>query len=284
MAGDDAMNGLIVLGTASDSGKTMICTALCRILSDEGVRVTPFKSQNMSGFSAKTENGEEMSRAQFIQAGAARTKPSIYMNPILLKPVAEMKSEVLFFGEKFGPIAGMTYREQFFTRGIEAIETSLAKLSEMYETVIIEGAGSPAEVNLNDREIVNMRVAEIADVPAVLVADIDRGGAIASIVGTLQLLPPEHRKRVKAIIINKFHGDVSLFQEGIDFIESYTGVPVAGVIPFKVGHGIEEEDMDRPVTEAPAGVDVYDAWAKHVKAHLNWPLMKEILSQSGELK
>lgn len=278
------MNGLIVLGTASDSGKTMICTALCRILSDEGVRVTPFKSQNMSRFSAITENGEEMSRAQFIQAKAARTKPSIYMNPILLKPVADMKSEVLFFGEKFGPIVGMAYREQFFTRGIEAINTSLTKLAETYETVIIEGAGSPAEVNLNDREIVNMRVAEIADVPAILVADIDRGGAIASIVGTLQLLPTEHRKRVKAIIINKFHGDVSLFQEGIEFIESYTGVPVAGVIPYKIDHGIEEEDMDRPVMKAPAGIDVYDAWAKHVKAHLNWPLIKEILAQPGEMK
>lgn len=278
------MNGLIVLGTASDSGKTMICTALCRILSDEGVRVTPFKSQNMSRFSAITENGEEMSRAQFIQAQAARTKPSIYMNPILLKPVADMKSEVFFFGEKFGPIAGMAYREQFFTRGIEAINTSFAKLAATYETVIIEGAGSPAEVNLNDREIVNMRVAEIADVPAILVADIDRGGAIASIVGTLQLLPTEHRKRVKAIIINKFHGDVSLFQEGIEFIESYTGVPVAGVIPYKIDHGIEEEDMDRPVMKAPAGIDVYDAWAKHVKAHLNWPLIKEILSQTGEME
>ncbi|MER2088507.1 MAG: cobyric acid synthase [Sporosarcina sp.] len=278
------MNGLIVLGTASDSGKTMICTALCRIFSDEGVRVTPFKSQNMSGFSATTENGKEMSRAQFIQAAAARTIPSIYMNPILLKPMADMKSEVLFFGEKFGPVAGMAYREQFFTRAIEAIRTSLAKLAETYETVIIEGAGSPAEVNLNDREIVNMRVAEIADVPAVLVADIDRGGAIASIVGTLQLLQPEHRKRVKAIIINKFHGDVSLFREGVEFIETYTGIPVAGVIPFKVDHGIEEEDMDRPIIEAPVGVDVYDAWATHVKKHLNWPLMKEIVSQSGGVK
>jgi len=275
------MKGLIVLGTASDSGKTMICTALCRILSDEGVRVTPFKSQNMSGFSALTENGEEMSRAQYLQATAARTTPSIYMNPILLKPVADMKSEVLFFGKKLGPVAGMAYREQFFTHGIEAIKTSLAKLAKIYETVIIEGAGSPAEVNLNDREIVNMRVAEIADVPAVLVSDIDRGGAIASIVGTLQLLSPEHRARVKAIIINKFHGDVSLFQDGIEFIETYTGIPVAGVIPFKGDHGIEEEDMDRPVMEAPAGVDVYDAWAAHVKAHLNWPLMKEVISQSG---
>ncbi|MCZ2260693.1 cobyric acid synthase [Sporosarcina sp. G11-34] len=274
------MNGLIVLGTASDSGKTMICAALCRILSDEGIRVTPFKSQNMSGFSAITENGEEMSRAQFIQAEAARTIPSIYMNPILLKPVAEMKSEVLFFGEKFGPVAGMMYREQFFKRGIEAIHTALAKLSETYETVIIEGAGSPAEVNLNDREIVNMRVAEIANVPAVLVADIDRGGAIASVVGTLQLLSPAHRSRVKAIIINKFHGDLSLFREGVEFIEEYTGIPVVGVIPYKLDHGIEEEDANRPFVEAPVGVDIYDAWAAHVKGHLNWPLMKEILAQS----
>lgn len=272
------MNGLIVLGTASDSGKTMICTALCRILANEGVRVAPFKSQNMSRFSTTTEKGEEMSRAQFLQAEAARTTPSIYMNPILLKPVPGMKSEVLILGEKFGPVVGMTYREQFFKRGVEVIRTSLAKLAETYETVIIEGAGSPAEVNLNDREIVNMRVAEIADVPAILVADIDRGGAIASIVGTLQLLPPEHRSRVKVIIINKFHGDVSFFQEGIDFIESYTGIPVAGVIPFKANHGIEEEDVDRPVAAAPEGVDVYDEWASHVKAHLNWPLMKDILS------
>lgn len=272
------MNGLIVLGTASDAGKTMICTALCRILADEGVRVAPFKSQNMSGFSATTENGEEMSRAQFIQALAARTTPSIYMNPILLKPVAGLKSEVLFFGEKFGPVEGMAYQEQFFNRGSEAIRMSLAKLGETYDTVIIEGAGSPAEVNLNDREIVNMRVADIADVPAVLVADIDRGGAIASIVGTLQLLRPAHRARVKAIIINKFYGDVSLFQEGVEFIETYTGIPVVGVIPYKVDHGIEEEDADRPLVEAPQGVDIYDEWAAHVKAHLNWSLLKEILS------
>jgi adenosylcobyric acid synthase len=272
------MNGLIVLGTASDSGKSMICTALCRILADEGVCVTPFKSQNMSPFTARAENGEVISRAQFIQATAARTTPSTYMNPIMLKPLANMKSEVFILGEKFGSIVGMTYREQFFHRAIEAIRLSLAKLSETYETVIIEGAGSPAEVNLNDREVVNMRVAEIADVPAVLVADIDRGGAIASVVGTLELLEPRHRARVKGILINKFHGDISLFQEGVEFIESYTGIPVIGVIPYKANHGIEEEDVDRPVAKAPLDIDIYDAWAAHVKAHLDWPLMKKILS------
>ena len=278
------MKGLIVLGTASDSGKTMICTALCRILSDEGVRVAPFKSQNMSRYSAITENGEEMSRAQFIQAGAARTTPTVYMNPILLKPVPGMKSEVIMFGEKVGSVSGMDYRESYYKRGIEAIKRSLEKLSKNYDTVIIEGAGSPAEVNLNDREIVNMRVADIADVPAILVADIDRGGAIASIVGTLQLLSPEHRLRVKGILINKFHGDVSLFQEGVDFIERYTGIPVVGVIPYKTNHGIEEEDADRPVQQAPSGIDVYDAWAAHVKAHLDWLLIKEILAGSEGVK
>lgn len=273
------MNGIIVLGTASDSGKSMICTALCRILANKDVHVTPFKSQNMSAFTATTENGKEMSRAQFIQAEAAKTSPSIYMNPIMLKPVANMKAEVYIFGEEFGAIAGMAYRKEFFNHAVEAIHHSIGKLAETYETVIIEGAGSPAEVNLNDREIVNMRVAEIADVPAVLVADIDRGGAIASIVGTLQLLEPKHRSRIKAIIINKFHGDISLFQEGVEFIESYTGIPVAGVIPYKVDHGIEEEDAARPVTKSPVGINVFDAWANHVKAHLNWSLMERIIAE-----
>ncbi|WOV87958.1 cobyric acid synthase [Sporosarcina oncorhynchi] len=271
------MKGIMVMGTASDVGKTMICTALCRLLSDEGMRVAPFKSQNMSRFSARTEKGEEMSRAQVLQAEAARTKPVIEMNPILLKPLGNMQSEVRFFGRNFKAIDGMAYREQFFDRAIEAIRTSLNRLSETYETVVIEGAGSPAEVNLNDREIVNMRVADMADVPVLLVADIDRGGAIASIVGTLVLLEPAHRARVKGIIINKFHGDVSLFAEGVDFIESYTGIRVVGVVPHMMDHGIEEEDMDRVASIAPADVDVYDAWAAHIKAHLDWPFVLDII-------
>lgn len=272
------MNGIMVMGTASDVGKTMICTALCRLLSDEGMRVAPFKSQNMSRFSARTEDGKEMSLAQFLQAEAARTKPVIEMNPILLKPVGNGKSDVRFFGEAFDAVDGMEYRAQFFDRALQAIRTSLDRLAESYDTIVIEGAGSPAEVNLNDREIVNMRVADMADVPVLLVANIDRGGAIASIVGTLQLLAPEHRARVKGILINKFHGDVALFQEGVDFIETYTGIRVAGVIPHKMNHGIEEEDMDRPIAEAPAGTDVYHAWAAHIKAHIDWPFVKSIIA------
>ncbi|KXH83945.1 cobyric acid synthase [Sporosarcina sp. HYO08] len=272
------MNGLIVLGTASDAGKTMICTALCRILSDEGIRVTPFKSQNMSPFSITLADEHVMSRAQMIQALAARTEPIIEMNPILLKPSAYMKSEVFMLGKRLAMVEGKEYRDHYYERGIEAIQTSLSQLKKLYDTIIIEGAGSPAEVNLNDRDLTNMRVAEIANVPAILVADIDRGGAIASIVGTLELLPTEHRARVKAIIINKFHGDIAFFQAGIDFIEQYTGIPVAGVIPYKVDHGIEEEDANRPLMAAPDGVDVFDEWAAHVKAHLDWPLMQSIIT------
>lgn len=267
------------MGTASDVGKTMICTAFCRLLSDdEGMRVAPFKSQNMSRFSAKTDDGKEMSRAQFLQAEAARTKPMIEMNPILLKPLGNMKSDVRILGESFDGIDGMAYRERFFNRAIEAISASLQTLSQNFDVMVIEGAGSPAEVNLNDREIVNMRVADLADVPVLLVADIERGGAIASIVGTLALLEPAHRARVKGIVINKFHGDISLFQEGIDFIESYTGIRVVGVIPHKMNHGIEEEDMERVQSEAPFGIDRYDAWAEHVKTYLDWPFVMSIIN------
>ncbi|QTD40724.1 cobyric acid synthase [Sporosarcina sp. Te-1] len=276
------MNGLMVMGTASDVGKTMLCTAFCRLLVNEGVKVAPFKSQNMSRFAAVLPDGKTMSRAQYLQAEAAKTVPIIEMNPILLQPAGNQTSNVFINGEKFGNVEGMAYRDQFFERGIEAIRSSLDTLAGLYEAVIIEGAGSPAEVNLNDRELVNMRVADMADVPVLLVADIERGGAIASIVGTLQLLRPEHRARVKAIIINKFHGDVGLFRDGIEFIESYTGIRVAGVIPFKGDHGIEEEDMERPVREAPRGLDRYDEWAAHIQSHVDWPFLKSLLAGEAQ--
>ncbi len=273
------MNGLMILGTASDVGKSMICTALCRILADEGVNVAPFKSQNMSNFTAEIGEGLEISRAQFIQAEAAKTSASLYMNPIMLTLKPEMTSEVHILGERFGVVTGFDYRERYFERALTAINISLAQLAKNYETIIIEGAGSPAEVNLTARDVVNMRVAEIANVPAVLVADIDRGGAIAALVGTLQLLSEKHRRHIKGIILNRFHGDVSLFQEGVDFITSYTGIPVVGVIPYKANHGIEEEDVDRVVRPVPREVERYDAWATHVKKHLNWPLLQKIIQE-----
>ncbi|RNF40051.1 cobyric acid synthase [Planococcus salinus] len=234
------MRGVMIQGTASDVGKSMICTAFCRILSDQGVKVAPFKSQNMSNNSYVTVFGEEIGRAQGVQAEAARTVATVNMNPILLKPESDMKSQVVLFGKKLQSVDGMDYRTDFHQRGLAAIDQALEKLAGQYTHLVIEGAGSPAEINLNDRELVNMTVAERADVPVILVADIERGGVFASLVGTLALMPqPE---RVKGLLINKFRGDIRLFKDGISFLESYTGLPVLGVIPYMPNHQIEQED------------------------------------------
>lgn len=234
------MRGIMIQGTASDVGKSMICTAFCRIFSDQGLKVAPFKSQNMSNNSYVTVWGEEIGRAQGVQAEAARTLATVNMNPILLKPESDRKSQVVLFGKKLETMDGMDYRAQFYEKGLAAIDLALANLAHDFTHLVIEGAGSPAEVNLNDRELVNMAVAKRADVPVILVADIERGGVFASIVGTLALMPePE---RVKGLIINKFRGDVRLFEDGIRFLESYTGIPVLGVIPHLPSHEIEQED------------------------------------------
>ncbi|MDQ0428280.1 adenosylcobyric acid synthase [Planomicrobium stackebrandtii] len=234
------MRGIMIQGTASDVGKSMICTAFCRIFSDQGLQVAPFKSQNMSNNSYVTIWGEEIGRSQGVQAEAARTVATVNMNPILLKPESDMKSQVVLFGKKLETMDGMDYRVQFYEKGLAAIDQALANLAQDFTHVVIEGAGSPAEVNLNDRELVNMAVASRADVPVILVADIERGGVFASIVGTLALMPePE---RVKGLIINKFRGDIRLFEDGIRFLESYTGIPVLGVIPHLPSHEIEQED------------------------------------------
>ena len=234
------MRGIMIQGTASDVGKSMICTALCRIMSDQRIKVAPFKSQNMSNNSYVTVNGEEIGRAQGVQAEAARTLATVDMNPILLKPESGMKSQVVLFGKKLATMEGMDYRTRFYEKGLGAIDQALANLAKDFSHVVIEGAGSPAEVNLNDRELVNMAVAKRADVPVILVADIERGGVFASIVGTLALMPePE---RVKGLIINKFRGDAQLFEDGVCFLESYTGIPVLGVIPYMASHEIEQED------------------------------------------
>lgn len=272
------MNGLMIVGTASDVGKTMICTALCRLLANEGVHVAPFKSQNMSGFSETLADGREISRSQFQQAQAARTQPIVEMNPILMKPKEHLQAEVLLMGVPLETIDGETFREEWFDKGLETIQQALNYLSDHYDTLIIEGAGSTAEVNLMDRELTNMRVAELADVPVILVADISKGGAFASVIGTLQLLSEERRQRVKGILINKFYGDASYFEDGVKFIENYTGIPVVGVIPVLENHGIPEEDVDRATLPATEGIDVYEQWAAYVKKHIDWPFIQSILA------
>ena len=277
------MNGIMIQGTASNVGKSMICTALCRLFANEGYHVAPFKSQNMSTFSTKIDNGLEISTAQFAQAQAAKVQPIPQMNPILLKPSGHMTSEVWMLGEKVEEMSGTAYRESFYEHGLTVIKQSLAYVSEHYDVVVLEGAGSPVEVNLTDRELVNMRIADLADVPVFLVADIERGGVFATIVGTLELLPQHHRNRVKGIIINKFRGDKELFQDGVSFIETYTGIPVLGVIPFMDNHEIEEEDsfITQHDSHAKKSVeDKYDAWAQHVASHLDWAKVKNMVKLS----
>jgi adenosylcobyric acid synthase len=236
------MKGVMIQGTASDVGKSLIVTALCRMFANDGVKVVPFKSQNMSNNSYVTKDGKEIGRAQGIQAEAAKIEATVWMNPILLKPRSNQDSEIVYLGKSLKTLSGRGYRDSFYEKGLDVIKKSLEHLSSEYELVVIEGAGSPVEINLKDRELVNMKVAELADVPVILAADIDRGGVFASIVGTLELLEPEERQRVAGIIINKFRGDISLFEDGIHWLEKKTGIPVLGVLPYVENHMIDGED------------------------------------------
>ncbi|SFE33073.1 cobyric acid synthase [Alteribacillus iranensis] len=235
------MKGLIVWGTSSNSGKSYIVTGLCRALSNRGWKVAPFKGQNMSNNSYVTMSGHEIGRSQGLQALAARTTPTVYMNPVLLKPQKERTSEVLILGQSVGSPEASDYRQNFYNKAKEAVKTSLEHLQKDYDVIVMEGAGSPAEIILMDKDLANLATAEIANVPAVLTSDIERGGVFASITGTLNLLPLHHQKRVKGLIINKFRGDPSLFESGETWLHEKTGIPVTGVMPT-LDIPMEEED------------------------------------------
>ncbi|MFC4103468.1 cobyric acid synthase [Paenibacillus xanthanilyticus] len=233
---------VMIQGTASDAGKSVINAAICRILTEDGYTVAPFKSQNMSLNSYVTWDGKEIGRAQGVQADACGILATTDMNPILLKPKKDMVSQVVVHGKPMGDYAARTYREQVLREAEPIVRGALDRLRCEYDVVVMEGAGSPAEINLKDRDIVNMRAAGWADAPVVLVADIDRGGMFAAIVGTMELLEPHERERVCGFIVNKFRGDVSLLQPGLDWLEARTGKPVLGVVPFLLDLGIEDED------------------------------------------
>ncbi|MBO0997631.1 cobyric acid synthase [Bacillus sp. SD075] len=232
---------IMIQGTSSDVGKSLICTAFCRVFSNKGLRVVPFKSQNMALNSYVTLDGGEIGRAQGVQAEAARITATTDMNPILLKPKQDMVSEVIVHGKHFLDMNAKSYRSQFVQEAMPFIRKSVEKLQDEYDIIVLEGAGSPAEINLKDRDIANMRMAKLTDAAVILVADIDRGGVFASIIGTLALLDQDERDSVKGIIINKFRGMRELLDDGIEWVEKETGIPVLGVLPY-LDVNIEAED------------------------------------------
>ena len=232
---------LMIQGTGSDAGKSTVVAAICRALYRRGVRVAPFKPQNMALNSAVTTDGGEIGRAQAVQAQACGLAPHTDMNPVLLKPNSDTGAQVIVHGRALANFDARAYHE-LKPRLMEAVLASHGRLSERYAYIIVEGAGSPAEINLRDHDIANMGFAEAVDCPVVLVADIDRGGVFAHLVGTLELLSPSEQARVKGFVINRFRGDIALLKPGLDWLEGRTGKPVLGVLPYLHGLYLEAED------------------------------------------
>ena len=249
---------IMVQGTMSGAGKSLLCAALCRIFAQDGYRVAPFKSQNMALNSFVTRDGLEMGRAQVVQAQAAGIEPDVRMNPILLKPSSDTGSQVIVGGEVRGQMSAADYFKMK-RQLIPDILAAFNSLSEDVDIVVIEGAGSPAEINLKADDIVNMGLAKLVDAPVLLAGDIDRGGVFAQLYGTVALLEQEERARIAGLVINKFRGDVEILRPGLAMLEEKTGLPVLGVVPY-LHVEIEDEDSlserlnaNRAVTAAGCG-------------------------------
>jgi adenosylcobyric acid synthase len=231
----------MVQGTTSDAGKSLLCAALCRWLKRRGVRVAPFKPQNMALNSAVTADGGEIGRAQAVQAAACGLAPETDMNPVLLKPSSDTAAQVIIHGRAVIDLEAGAYHDYKRVARTAVLE-SHARLAARFEAIVAEGAGSPAEINLRDNDIANMGFAEAVDCPVILVADIDRGGVFAHLVGTLALLSESERKRVKGFVINRFRGDIGLLQPGLEWLERETGKPVLGVLPYLIDLHLDAED------------------------------------------
>ena len=233
---------IMLMGTSSHVGKSILATALCRIFYQAGRRVVPFKAQNMALNSYVTKDGGEMGRAQVAQAEAAGLAPIVDMNPVLLKPTGNSCSQVIVDGKPIGNMSAREYHKGKSVQLFGHVTAALTRLQQQFDTIVIEGAGSPAEINLKEDDIVNMRVAKYLQAPVLLIADIDRGGSLAALVGTLELLDEEERALVKGLVINKFRGDVTLMTPAVDFLEQKTGKPVLGIVPYLEHLGIDDED------------------------------------------
>lgn len=233
---------IMMMGTSSHVGKSVLAAAFCRIFFQEGKNVAPFKAQNMALNSYVTKDGDEMGRAQVMQAEAAKIDPVANMNPVLLKPTGNASSQVIIMGKPIGTFSAKEYHEKIAKDAWESVKIAIKNLSKEYDTIVIEGAGSPAEVNLKANDIVNMKVAKYLNAPVILIADIDRGGALASLVGTLELLDEDERNLVCGLVINKFRGDVTLLKPAIDFLEKKTKKPVLGILPYMEKLAINDED------------------------------------------
>jgi adenosylcobyric acid synthase len=233
---------IMVLGTGSHVGKSLMVAALCRIFAQHGVRVAPFKSQNMSLNSAATVEGLEIGRAQALQAEAAGIPASVHMNPILLKPSGAMRSQVVVRGKIWGTLSASDYHLRRVEELLPLVRESYETLAAEYDVIILEGAGSPAEINLKQHDIVNMRMAELADAHCILLGDIDRGGVFASLLGTVELLDPDEQRRISGFAINKFRGDLKLLEPGLRMMEERIQKPCLGVVPYLQNLVLDEED------------------------------------------
>lgn len=281
---------LMIQGTTSDAGKSTLATALCRLLQRRQIPVAPFKPQNMALNSAVTSDGGEIGRAQAVQAYAAGIAPTVDMNPILLKPNTDTGAQVIVHGNAIGNMNAHKYHDYKATAKTAAL-ASYQRLLTQYQSIIIEGAGSPAEINLRAQDIANMGFAESVNAPVILIADIDRGGVFAHLVGTLELLSASEQDRVVGFVINRFRGDISLLQSGLDWLEQRTGKPVLGVLPYLKGLYLEAEDSVTTLhtsSKEHAKLKVVIPITPRVSNHTDWdplllhPQVEVILVKQGQ--
>jgi len=268
------MKTLMIQGTTSDAGKSTLVAALCRVFANQGIKVAPFKPQNMALNSAVTNDGGEIGRAQALQAIAAKVEPETDFNPILLKPNSDTGAQVIIHGKVISNMEAGKYHD-YKKVAMDAVITSHERLAKRFDLLLVEGAGSPAEINLRENDIANMGYAEKVDCPVIIIADIDKGGVFAHLVGTLALLSGSEQARVKGFVINRFRGDISLLQGGLDWLEQYTGKPVLGVLPYLHDLTLDAEDavaINNNVTHATINIAIL--LVPHISNHTDFDALR----------